>query len=254
MKIVRFQKENRILYGVLDGDKIQVIEGEPFGDIIPTDETCSTGDVKLLSPVMPSKVVAVGLNYRSHAEETKNPVPEVPIIFIKPPTTVIGPEDSIILPPDSTRVDYECELAIVIKKKARRVPVEKSTDHILGYTCFNDVTARDHQRDDVQWTRGKGHDTFGPLGPWIETDLDPSSLDINTLVNGETRQKGNTSDLIFPVPEIVRFITNVMTLLPGDVIATGTPAGIGRIHPGDTVEIKIDNIGTLRNYVEAWKE
>jgi 2-keto-4-pentenoate hydratase/2-oxohepta-3-ene-1,7-dioic acid hydratase in catechol pathway len=199
--------------------------------------------------VQPSKIVALGLNYRNHAEETKNPIPKEPLIFLKPGTAVIGPEDSIVYPPSSTRVDYECELGVVIKKKARRVTTEGWRDYVLGYTCVNDITARDHQRDDVQWTRGKGFDTFAPVGPCIETDLDPANVNIETWLNGELKQQGNTSDLIFPVPQLVSFASQVMTLLPGDIIATGTPAGIGPMKPGDTVEIRIEPIGTLRNYV-----
>ncbi len=250
MKIVRFQKEMFTGYGILDGSVIKAVDGDPFDSLKPAGKEFPLDEVKLLVPCVPSKVVAIGLNYRSHAEETKNPIPANPIIFLKPLTSLVGPEEDIVLPADSTRVDYECELAIVMKKKARHVSKKEALDYVLGYTCFNDVTARDHQRDDVQWTRGKGHDTFGPTGPWIETEVDPSHLDIRTLVNGEVKQKGNTSDMIFPVPELIAFVTGVMTLLPGDIIATGTPAGIGRIVKGDVVEIRIDSIGTLRNYVK----
>lgn len=250
MKIVRFQKEDQAGYGILEGQVVKAVDGEPFDSLKPTGKEYRLDEVKLLVPCAPTKVVAIGLNYRSHAEETKNPIPVNPIIFLKPLTSLIGPEEDIVLPPDSTRVDYECELAVVIKKKARYISADKALDYVLGYTCFNDVTARDHQRDDVQWTRGKGHDTFGPMGPCIETDIDPSHLDISTWVNGECKQKGNTSDLIFSIPEIISFVSGVMTLLPGDIIATGTPAGIGRIVTGDVVEIRITSIGTLRNYVK----
>jgi 2-keto-4-pentenoate hydratase/2-oxohepta-3-ene-1,7-dioic acid hydratase in catechol pathway len=249
MKIVRFTTGDIALYGILSGEEIEVIDGEPFDGIKPVGPKYRLDEVKLLSPCLPSKIVALGLNYRSHAEETRNPVPTSPIMFIKPSTSVVGPEDNIVYPSSSTRVDYECELGVVIKKPARMVPEKNYQEYVLGYTCVNDVTARDHQRDDVQWTRGKGHDTFGPIGPCIETDLDPSNLDISTWLNGELKQKGNTADLIFPVPCLVSFVSNVMTLLPGDIIATGTPAGIGPMQPGDTVEIRIDPIGTLRNYV-----
>jgi 2-keto-4-pentenoate hydratase/2-oxohepta-3-ene-1,7-dioic acid hydratase in catechol pathway len=249
MKIVRFSAGATTSYGLLEGDTIRAIEGEPFEAIKPTGDTYKLNEVKLLAPCAPSKIVALGLNYRSHAEETRNPIPEVPLIFIKPSTAVIGPEDNIIYPPSSTRVDYECELGVVIKKKAWHVSEEDALSYVLGYTCFNDVTARDHQRDDVQWTRGKSFDTFAPVGPCIETELDPSNVSVATYVNGECKQSGNTSDLIFPVPVLISFISRVMTLLPGDIIATGTPAGISPIKPGDTVEIRIEPIGTLRNYV-----
>jgi 2-keto-4-pentenoate hydratase/2-oxohepta-3-ene-1,7-dioic acid hydratase in catechol pathway len=253
VKIVRFQTGSNILYGILNGVEIQALEGEPFDILKRVNKRYQLSEVKLLSPCTPSKIVAIGLNYRSHAEETHNPIPKLPIIFLKPPTAIIGPEDNIVYPLDTTRVDYECELAVVIKEKARMIPVDKSLDYVLGYTCFNDVTARDHQRDDVQWTRGKGHDTFAPFGPCIETDIDPGNLNISTWLNGELKQKGNTSDLIFPVSKIVSFVSGVMTLLPGDIIATGTPSGIGPMKPGDTVEIRIEPIGILKNYVTKYK-
>lgn len=253
MKIVRFLVSTGTYYGILDGDGIQVLEKEPFENIITTDVRYHLDEVKLLPPCVPSKIVALGLNYRSHAEETENPIPESPLIFIKPSTAVIGPEDSIVYPSSSTRVDYECELAVVIKKTASKVCEEKALDYVLGYTCLNDVSARDHQRDDGQWTRSKSHDTFAPVGPCIETGLDPGNVTLETYLNGELRQRGNTRDLIFPVPKLISFISDVMTLLPGDIIATGTPSGIGPMKPGDTVEIKIEPIGTLRNYVVKYQ-
>jgi 2-keto-4-pentenoate hydratase/2-oxohepta-3-ene-1,7-dioic acid hydratase in catechol pathway len=198
---------------------------------------------------LPSKIVAMGLNYRHHAEEVHLPLPEVPLIFLKPPTSVIGPEENIIYPPSTTRVDYECELAIIIKKRAWQVSREEALEYVLGYTCLNDVSARDHQKQDGQWTRAKGFDTFSPIGPWIETGLDPGKVTVGTYLNGELKQHSRTSDMIFDVPEQISFISHVMTLLPGDVIATGTPSGIGPMKPGDIVEIKISSIGTLRNYV-----
>jgi 2-keto-4-pentenoate hydratase/2-oxohepta-3-ene-1,7-dioic acid hydratase in catechol pathway len=173
----------------------------------------------------------------------------VPLLFLKPSTAVIGTEDNIIYPEMTKRVDYEGELGVVIKKKASQVSAKEALDYVLGYTCFNDVSARDIQRSDVQWTRAKGFDTFAAMGPWIETDVDPENAPVETYLNGELKQKGNTSDLIYSVREVISFISNVMTLLPGDVIATGTPSGIGPMNPGDTVEIKIVPIGTLRNYV-----
>jgi 2-keto-4-pentenoate hydratase/2-oxohepta-3-ene-1,7-dioic acid hydratase in catechol pathway len=249
MKIVRFAADGKIRYGVLTGQSIQGIQGKPFGKIKLTAERYQLDRVKLLAPGTPSKIVALGLNYRSHAEEVKSTLPNAPLIFLKPSTAVIGPEDSIIYPPSSTQVDYEGELGVVIKKTAWGVAKEKALDYILGYTCFNDVTARDHQRSDGQWTRGKSFNTFAPMGPCIETELDLDNVVIETYLNGELKQRGSTRDLIYSVPELVSFISNVMTLLPGDVIATGTPSGIGPMVPGDTVEIKIAPIGTLRNYV-----
>jgi 2-keto-4-pentenoate hydratase/2-oxohepta-3-ene-1,7-dioic acid hydratase in catechol pathway len=191
----------------------------------------------------------LGLNYHSHAEELKLPIPANPLLFLKPSTSVIGPEDDIVYPDSSERVDYEAELAVVIKAKAYRVPQDGALDYVLGYTCFNDVTARDLQKKDVQWTRAKSFDTFAAIGPHIETELDPGNVNLEAYLNGELKQGGNTSDLIFPVPELVSFISHIMTLLPGDIIATGTPSGIGPMKPGDTVEIKVAGIGTLRNRV-----
>ncbi|MFC1900603.1 fumarylacetoacetate hydrolase family protein [Chloroflexota bacterium] len=249
MKIIRFSTVTITGYGILNGDTVQTIEGEPFKEIKTTGESYKLSEVKLLAPCVPSKIVALGINYRSHAEEMNSRLPEVPLIFLKPPTSVIGPEDNIVYPPSSTQVDFECELGVVIKEKAWRVSEEDSLNYVLGYTCFNDVTARDHQSQDRQWTRGKGYDTFAPTGPCIETELDPSNAPVSTYLNGECKQSSNTSDLIFPVPVLISFISHVMTLLPGDIIATGTPSGIGPMQPGDTVEIRIEPIGTLRNHI-----
>ncbi|MDD5038037.1 MAG: fumarylacetoacetate hydrolase family protein [Dehalococcoidales bacterium] len=249
MKIVRFTIENKVKYGILKGKSVQAIEGKPFRSITPADSRYRLSEVRLLAPCTPSKIVALGLNYRSHAQELKSAVPDAPLIFLKPPTAVIGPEDNIVYPPSSKQVDYEGELGVVIKKLARRVPVAGALDYVLGYTCFNDVTARDLQRTDGQWTRAKGFDTFAAIGPCIETELDPRNVVVETYLNGELKQQGSTSDLIYPVPELVSFASSIMTLLPGDVIATGTPGGIGPMSPGDTVEIKIAPIGILRNYV-----
>ncbi len=249
MKIVRFAAGSKVRYGVLSGESVQAIKGKPFRHIKLTDHRYQLSEVKLLPPCTPSKIVALGLNYRSHAEEIGAPLPNEPLIFLKPPTAVIGPEDNIIYPPSSTRVDYEGELAVVIKKPAWRVSLENALDYVLGYTCFNDVTARDLQNQDGQWTRAKSFDTFAAFGPCIETELDPANIILETYLNGELKQRGSTSDLIFGIPELISFISSVMTLLPGDVIATGTPSGISSMSPGDTVEIRIEPIGTLRNYV-----
>lgn len=205
--------------------------------------------VKFLPPVTPAKIVAVGLNYIDHANELRLPVPEEPIIFLKPPSAVIGNDDPIVLPKQSKRVDYEGELAVVIKKRCKNVSKEKAQEFILGYTCFNDVTARDLQAKDVQWTRAKSFDTFAPLGPFIAEIEDVSKLKIETRVNGVVKQKSNTSNMIFDVPTLIEFVSSIMTLEPFDVIATGTPAGIGALKAGDLVEIEIEKIGVLRNSV-----
>jgi len=249
MKIVRFSVDGKFNYGILKRTSIQAIEGEPFPDIQTTVQKYALSEVKLLSPCTPSKIVALGLNYHSHASEFNLPVPDAPLIFLKPSTAVIGPEDSIVYPASSDRVDYEGELAVVIKKPIWCVSTENAPDYILGYTCFNDVTARDLQERNGQWTRAKGFDTFAAVGPCIETELDPGKVVVETLLNGERRQRVNTSDLIYSVFELVDFISHVMTLLPGDIIATGTPSGVGPMLPGDTVEVKIKGIGTLRNCV-----
>ena len=249
MKIVRFAIDSKVKYGILKGESIQGIEDKPYRYLKLIDHHYQLSEVTLLSPCTPSKIVALGLNYHSHAEELNTPLPDAPLIFLKPSTAVIGPEDDIVYPNSSTRVDYEGELAVVIKKPLWRASIEDALDYVLGYTCFNDVTARDLQYADKQWTRAKGFDTFAAIGPCIETELDPGNVNLETYLNGKLKQKGNTSDLIFSVPELINFVSHVMTLLPGDIIATGTPSGIGPMYPGETVEIKIELIGTLRNYV-----
>ncbi len=249
MKIVRFAIDKKVRYGILDGESIQGIEDKPYRYLKPSDRYYQLIEVKLLSPCLPSKIVALGLNYRAHAKEAKLPLPNAPLIFLKPSTAVVGTEDNIVYPPSSHRVDYEGELGVVIKKPAWRVSIEDALDYVLGYTCFNDITARDLQSLDKMPTRGKGFNTFAAVGPCIETELDPGNVALETYLNGELKQQGNTNDLIYSVPELINFISHVMTLLPGDIIATGTPSGIGPMYPGDTVEIKIEPIGTLRNYV-----
>lgn len=257
MRIVRFAAQGRVKYGVLEGDIIRSLRGSPFARPgIPDYSLRFDGNIhelskaRLLAPCIPSKLVCLGVNYRSHAEETKLPIPPLPLIFLKPSTSVIGPDDNIILPSlPKRRVDYEAELGVVIGKRTKNATQESAMDYILGYTCVNDVSERYAQRDDGQWTRAKSFDTFAPLGPWIETEINPDDLKIETRLNGETRQSARTSDLIFRVAELVSFISGIMTLLPGDVIATGTPSGIGRMNPGDVVEIEIEKIGTLRNSV-----
>lgn len=216
---------------------------EPTGEVVPP------GDARLLAPCMPSKVVALGLNYRDHAEETRMPIPHEPLLFLKPSTSVIGPGEPIVIPPMSERVDYEAELAVVIKRAAKDVSREEADAFVWGYTCLNDVTARDLQGKDGQWTRAKGFDTFCPIGPCVVTGLDPSSLTIEGVLNGEVRQRSCTSQLVFSVPEIVSFVSRIMTLLPGDVIATGTPSGIGPLRRGDVFQVRIQGIGVLENPV-----
>ncbi len=251
MKIVRFATGRKTGYGVLEGDSIAALRGSPFRAARTTGQRYRRDEVRLLAPCRPSKIVAIGLNYRSHAEEMGNPLPETPLIFLKPSTAVIGPDEEIVYPTMSSRVDFEGELAVVIGKLARRVSAERALDHVFGYTCFNDVTARDLQTKDGQWTRAKGFDTFAAIGPHIETDLDPADVTLETRLNGDVKQHGNTDDLIFAVPEIIAFVSSVMTLLPGDVIATGTPGGIGPMQVGDTVEVELGGIGVLRNRVAA---
>jgi 2-keto-4-pentenoate hydratase/2-oxohepta-3-ene-1,7-dioic acid hydratase in catechol pathway len=258
LSIVRFSIRDTIQYGILENDIINGFRGSPFpypiGYIMPFEPDGSQyhlSEVKLLAPCLPSKIVCLGLNYHSHAQEFKIQTPAVPLIFLKPSTAVIGPDVAIVLPHSSKRVDYEGELGIVIGKEAKDVPEDKANEYVLGCTCFNDVTERHNQKEDGQWTRAKSYDTFAPLGPLIETNIDPSDLKLETYLNGELRQSSRTCDLIFVVPKLVSFISGVMTLLPGDVIATGTPSGVGRMNPGDIVEVKIEKIGTLKNFVVA---
>jgi len=260
MKIVRFTVKGRVQYGVLEGKTVLGFRGTPYAlrrgrgaGFQPDNTTYRLNEVKLLAPCLPSKIVAVGFNYQAHTRELSRAAPPVePLIFLKPSTAVIGPDDAIIIPKGSIgRVDYEGELAVVIGKKAKDVAEDKAEEYILGYTCANDVTERVYQRDDGQWTRAKGFDTFGPLGPYIVTGISPDNLKIETYLNGEVRQSSFTRYMIFGIAKLVSFISQVMTLLPGDVISTGTPAGIGRMNPGDTVEVKIERVGTLRNVVAA---
>jgi 2-keto-4-pentenoate hydratase/2-oxohepta-3-ene-1,7-dioic acid hydratase in catechol pathway len=253
MKIIRYQAESKTNWGVIEGDSIREMDGDPFGHFHLTSKMIKIGEVKLLPPCLPSKIVALGLNYRDHAQEVKMVIPKEPLIFLKPSTSVIGPGEAIIYPKISKRVDYEAELAIVIGKEAKKVSEERAADYILGYTCLNDVTARDLQPKDGQWTTAKGFDTFAPIGPWIVTDIDPHHLDVASYLNGERRQHSNTKNLIFGPRQLVNFISHVMTLLPGDVIATGTPSGIGPMAIGDKIDVVIEGIGTLSNEVAAEK-
>ena len=252
MKIVRIKAGDDIAYGVADSEGVLVYRGSPFVAWEPTESVVPWDSVHLLAPVLPTKVVAVGRNYEDHASESDTSVPEEPLIFLKPATSVIGPDANVVHPSISSEVHHEAELAAVVSKVAHHVKAEDASAHILGYTAANDVTARDLQRKDGQWARAKGFDTFCPLGPAIETELDPlEKLAIICRVNGEVRQAGFTSDMVFGVAEILEYVTEAMTLLPGDVILTGTPAGVGKVEPGDLIEVEIDGIGTLRNRVVA---
>jgi 2-keto-4-pentenoate hydratase/2-oxohepta-3-ene-1,7-dioic acid hydratase in catechol pathway len=250
MKIYRFAFEGIVRYGVLKGDHLFPILGSVFDEIAVEETPIPIGSVRLRPPVEPSKIVAVGRNYKDHAAELGNPLPEEPLLFLKPSTAVIGPLDDIDYPRMSQRVDFEGELAVVMKARAFRLAEDEPVDPlILGYTCLNDVTARDLQEKDKQFTRAKSFDTFAPIGPCIATGLDPGGLDIKTFLNGKLRQSSNTRHLIFPVPFLVRFVSNIMTLRPGDIITTGTPAGVGPMAPGDRVDVQIEGIGTLSNRV-----
>jgi 2-keto-4-pentenoate hydratase/2-oxohepta-3-ene-1,7-dioic acid hydratase in catechol pathway len=253
MKIVRVDTSvDDITYGAVEPEGIRLHRGTPFVAWEPTETVVAWDQARLLAPVIPTKIVAVGKNYADHAEEMGSDVPASPIIFLKPATSVIGPLQPIRLPALSSEVHHEAELAVVMGKVARNVPIEDAGSHILGYTAANDVTARDLQELDGQWTRAKGFDTFCPLGPAIDTELDPlEGLSVTCRVNDEVRQEGSTADLIFGVGELVAFVTSVMTLLPGDVILTGTPSGVGPIEAGDRVEVEIEGIGVLLNPVVA---
>ncbi|NIH84948.1 2-keto-4-pentenoate hydratase/2-oxohepta-3-ene-1,7-dioic acid hydratase in catechol pathway [Amycolatopsis granulosa] len=234
----------------VDGDELLEIADHPFGQPNYTGKRFTLADVRLLAPILPSKVIAIGRNYAEHAGEFGNEVPESPMMFLKPSTSVIGPNAAIKLPAASQRVDFEGELAVVIGQPVRNVKAAQAPAVILGYTIANDVSARDLQKSDGQWGRAKGFDTFCPLGPWIETAVDPSDLAIRTEVDGEVKQDSRTSLLVHKIPELVEFVSGVMTLLPGDVILTGTPAGVGQITDGQAVSITIEGIGTLTNPVQ----
>jgi 2-keto-4-pentenoate hydratase/2-oxohepta-3-ene-1,7-dioic acid hydratase in catechol pathway len=249
VRLVRFRQGPRIATGALEGAYIHPLRGTFFDDPLPTGEEVPLEAVRLLAPAIPSKVVAIGKNYAAHAEEMGGEVPEEPIIFLKPSTSVIGPGDPIPYPEESSQVEHEAELAVVVGRLARRVPAEEAGKFILGYTCANDVTARDLQLKDGQWTRGKSFDGFCPLGPWVETELNPLDLAVECRVNGDTRQAARTSQLAFGPAELIEFVTAVMTLLPGDVLLTGTPAGVSPLQVGDRVEVEVEGIGILENEV-----
>lgn len=248
MRVVRIYQDEDVRYGLADETTVTLISDEPFAaweaeGIVPL------GQAQLLAPVIPTKIVCVGINYRAHATEMGHDLPSEPVIFLKPPTCINGPQGEIRIPEGAGRVDFEGELAAVIGRRTHRVSPGEAISHILGFICANDVTARDIQKRDGQWTRAKGFDTFCPVGPWVETDVDPLDLKIETYLNGELKQSSRTSDMIFNVYELVSFISGVMTLLPGDIVLTGTPAGVGPMRPGDVVEVRIEGIGSLVNRV-----
>jgi 2-keto-4-pentenoate hydratase/2-oxohepta-3-ene-1,7-dioic acid hydratase in catechol pathway len=251
MRLVRFRHGDRISTGAIQpgSDTIQVIAGTFFEAPLPTGEEVPLDDVMLLAPVLPSKLVCVGKNFAAHAAEFGMDVPDEPLLFLKPSTAVIGPGDAIRLLPISRRVDYEGELAVVIGRLARNVRAEDASRFILGFTCANDVTLRDLQKADDQWARAKGFDGSCPLGPWIETSVDPTDVVVETRLNGDVVQHASTADLVFGVAELIEYITTFMTLLPGDVLLTGTPGGVGRLQPGDVVEVEVEGVGALRNEV-----
>jgi 2-keto-4-pentenoate hydratase/2-oxohepta-3-ene-1,7-dioic acid hydratase in catechol pathway len=249
MIYLRFQTQGKTRYGVLDGKTVHEIRPDFFSSFRKTGKKYPLSTVTLLAPCQPGKVIAMGLNYVDHAKELRMPLPLQPLFFLKAPSATIGPKEKIVYPPSSKRVDYEAELAVVIGKKAKDITPQQASEYILGYTCFNDVTARDLQDKDGQWSRSKSFDTFAPLGPWIVSDIDPNNLAIETVLNGKTVQRSSTRELIFKIDEIVSFVSQVMTLEPGDVIATGTPPGVGPVKRGDRIKIKIQDIGVLENRI-----
>lgn len=258
MRIARFTISDQIAYGVVDGDDedvasltVNAIDGHPFAPFERTSARFALHDVRLLPPVLPNKLIGIGKNYADHAREMGGEAPSTPVMFLKPSTSVIGPGESVVLPPQSERVEFEGEIAVVIGRLAKDVPPERVEDVVLGYSCANDVTARDLQRSDGQWTRAKGFDTFCPLGPWIATDVDADALAVQTEVNGEVRQSSPASAMVHSVTDLVVFVSSVMTLIPGDVILTGTPAGVGVLNDGDRVSVSVAGVGRLENTVRA---
>ncbi|MQY03119.1 fumarylacetoacetate hydrolase family protein [Actinomadura macrotermitis] len=250
MRIARFSTDEGMAFGVVEENTIAVVAPHPFGELTFTGQRLPLADVRLLAPILPSKIIAIGKNYAEHAREMGGEPPAEPVLFSKPSTAVIGPGENIAYPEKlSERVDYEGELAVVIGRLVRELPASRAAEAILGYTVANDVTARDLQQRDGQWTRAKGFDTFCPLGPWIETEVDPADLAITTTVNGEVRQDARTSQLQHDIPSLVAYVSQVMTLLPGDVILTGTPAGVGPLEVGDEVTVTVEGVGALTNRV-----
>ncbi len=248
MKLLRYQTSDGPTYGSLKQDgSVNAIQGDPFHEFTVGGTVGSYDELEILAPVVPGKIIAVGLNYRAHAAEVNMEIPTFPMLFFKPPSSVIGPGESIVLPRSSEQVEHECELALVIGRRTRNVSEDEALDCLLGYTAANDVSARDWQARENQWVRAKSFDTFLPLGPVIVSDLNPDSLKVSTRVNGKTAQDSNTSDMIFACAFLIQEISQVMTLEPGDVIITGTPQGVGPITHGDTVEVEVENVGVLSN-------
>jgi 2-keto-4-pentenoate hydratase/2-oxohepta-3-ene-1,7-dioic acid hydratase in catechol pathway len=253
LKVPRFERGGKVSWGVLDpgSGEIRETRGKPFDGIRYTGNRYRLAGVRLLAPVIPSKIVAVGLNYKDHAREMGKKIPEEPLLFLKSPSALNHPGGDVVYPPAAQRLDYEAELAVVIGRVAKNVKEKDARSAIFGYTCINDVTARDLQVKDGLYARAKGFDTFAPIGPWIETELDPSELRVRCLVNGLARQDGNTREMAASVFRLVEFISHIMTLFPGDVIATGTPPGVGPVNVGDVMTIEVEGIGSLTNRVVA---
>jgi 2-keto-4-pentenoate hydratase/2-oxohepta-3-ene-1,7-dioic acid hydratase in catechol pathway len=252
MRFVRYQTPKSAPgFGWILEDKVGPVEGNPLVEFRRLEANLPLDSVQLLPPIVPSKIICVGRNYAAHAKEHGADIPEIPLIFLKPPSSIIGHGDTILLPPQSQQVEHEAELVVVIGKRGRWITLNEARSFIFGYTVGNDVTARDLQRRDGQWTRAKGFDTFGSFGPWIETDFDPSDALVTCHVNGEMRQMASTQDMVFDVSQLITFVSSVMTLEPGDLLFTGTPAGVGPLLPGDVVDVKIDRLGTLHNPVAA---
>lgn len=252
MRFVRYQtKIQPAQYGWVYEESIGAVEGTPFGEFLRLEADQPLENVTLLPPVQPTKIICVGRNYVAHAREHNADVPEVPLLFLKPPSSIISPGEPIVLPPQSQQVEHEAELVVVIGKKGRWIDIDEALSYVIGYTIGNDISARDLQRRDGQWTRAKGFDTFCPIGPWMETEFDPSDAMITCHVNGELRQMASTRDMVFNVRQLIAFSSSVMTLEPGDLIFTGTPAGVGPLLPGDIVEVTIEGIGSLKNPVIA---
>ena len=249
MRLIRYRQNKIIHWGWIYEDRVGLVEGDIFGDYRRLEVDKKLENIEYLPPVEPSKIICIGRNYASHAAEHGVDVPEIPLLFLKPPSSLIAHKGTIVLPPQSTMVEHEAELAVVIGKKGRWIKPEEAADYVFGYTIANDVTARDLQRRDGQWTRAKGFDTFCPLGPWIETEFNPANSLIICKVNGEIRQMSSTRDMVFPVTQLVAYASTVMTLLPGDVLLTGTPAGVGILRSGDRIEIEIEQLGILENLV-----
>jgi 2-keto-4-pentenoate hydratase/2-oxohepta-3-ene-1,7-dioic acid hydratase in catechol pathway len=250
MLYCRFQSGDVQGWGVVEEHEVLEISGDYFSPYEKTGRSFSINDVRFLAPCQPSKIIAVGLNYKDHITEFgRTEIPSEPVIFLKPPSSVIGPEDSIVIPKGAGRVDYEAELGVVIKKKARRISEADAMEYALGFVCVNDVTARELQKKDGQWTRAKSFDTFAPIGPWIADGLPPQNLRVEAYVNQKAVQLGHTSQMIFSVPKLIAFVTGVMTLFPGDIISTGTPQGVGPLKAGDSVQIFVEGVGMLRNPV-----